>query len=178
MILGRRFVGRPASIWGVLAGNLLLVAPGDWSGRLAERILGALVVFSVLVGLLVRLPQGWIERLEGAELVLRFALMLGAGLLLILLRAVVYLSLPSAVYLTRRTLVVGTVGGSRRRFPVGELASLHIERRSGHRIEMMVIGTRSGEAWDVCPLDWRGAPQLFSVLRRRLESRVQKRRPE
>ena len=143
-------VARPDDGWGVLAG-------------LGTGTVGAVLV---LVALLVRLPAGWVTVFGGQAWAVRAVLVLAALWCVGWLRTLVFSRLPAAPYLAGKRLVF-RVRGKTVRVAVSEVEDVRVERRDPPVREAFVVVLKNGGAYDLCPVAWAGAPQLYRALRRK-----------
>jgi hypothetical protein len=132
---------------------------------------GVWLLFAIiaLVLLLVRMPAAWVEPLPH-PLVLRGALVLVAMLALRGVGALVYTRLPSAAFLSGRT-VAFRERGHRRRVHLRDVAGVVVDLRPPPDGEVFVLQLHDGTEHDLCPVRWPGAGRLYAAIARRVSPR-------
>jgi hypothetical protein len=131
--------------------------------------LALLVLLGPLLG---RLPEQWVLLAAGQAWLVRLAMVLVTGWLLMQLRPLAYLPLPqSIVLLGRRLRVPGALTG--RWLKIEEIDTIHVdERPEGEVFTLAMIG---GMELELCPVGWVGAGRLYVRLAARL-ARAKRRR--
>lgn len=145
---------------------LRVARPDDWTGTLARFGLWPLYfVFLLIVGL-GRLPSAWWVIGAGSETLAR--LVIGIVVLYVFswVRMIVWALLPGAVIQYGRRLWFRHRGG-RIRVLIRDITTIDVEQRPPPIGEVFVIEL-GGATFEVCPVDWDGAVQIYSVVARRV----------
>jgi hypothetical protein len=137
--------------------RLRTARPDDWSGKLTDLAVTLVALLTVIIVLLVRLPESWVALAAGRGWLVRMrswpcsrgGCSCGWTTLLRVL-------LPRTPYLFGRTLTI-RARGRRVPLPVREIQAIHVETRPPDEHETFVVELRSGEHHDLCPVHWQGA---------------------
>lgn len=145
--------------------RLRTARPDDWSGKLTDLAVTVVALLTVIIVLLVRLPESWVALAAGRGWAVRVVLALLAWWLFMWLDNALRVLLPRTPYLFGRTLTI-RARGRRVPLPVREIAAIHVETRPPDESETFVIEMRSGEHHDLCPVDWQGAGRMYRRIAR------------
>lgn len=141
--------------------------PEDWTGKLSDFAVGLVFVAATIAVLLARLPDAWVELVDGRRWILRVAMIVPLLWLNQWVGNLVRTLLPRAPYLFGRTLTVRE-RGQRVRLPVREIAGIHVEPRPPDERDTFVVVMKGGATYDLCPIAWQGAARLYARLARAL----------
>ena len=141
--------------------------PEDWTGKLSDLVVAVVFLAATVAVLLARLPDAWVEAVDGRRWIIRVALLLALVWLNVWVGNIIRLLLPAAPYLLGRTLTIRE-RGRRVRLPVAEIAAVHVEARPPDERDTFVVTLKSGATHDLCPIAWQGAARLYARLVRML----------
>lgn len=129
--------------------------------------MGLVTVILLLGALMGTLPSRWIQWAGGNSWLVRGILVLFVGWGMGWVRAILYALLPRSAVLVRKRLTI-PLRGERIALPVARIAAIHVERRADPVEEVFVVEMGDGTEYDVCPVHWDGAQELYRSLRRRI----------
>ncbi len=147
--------------------RLRTARPDGWTPRLIDLAVIAVALPVVIIVLLARLPELWVEVMFGRPVLVRVVLAILAVMGFMLLDNSLRLLLSKTPYLFGRTLTVRS-RGHRVRLPVREICAIHVETRPPDGRETFVVEMRSGDHHDLCPVEWPGAGRIYRGLARSL----------
>lgn len=130
-----------------------------------DTVAFATLALILLVTLLGRLPGSWVVAVDGHAFLLRVVLLMVLVPLWGWLRAMIHALHPRTPYLLGRTLTI-VEHGERVRRRARDIVAIYVELRLPERREVLVVEFVDGSQHDVCPVDWRGAGQLYRRLAR------------
>jgi len=145
--------------------RLRTARPDDWSGKLTDLAVTVVALLTVIVVLLVRLPESWVALAAGRGWLVRLVLAGLAWWLFMWLDNALRVLLPRTPYLFGRTLTI-RARGRRVPLPVREIQAIHVETRPPDESETFVVELRSGEHHDLCPVHWQGAGRMYRRIAR------------
>ena len=145
--------------------RLRTARPDDWSGKLTDLAVTVVALLTVIIVVLVRLPESWVALAAGRGWLVRLVLAGLAWWLFMWLDNALRVLLPRTPYLFGRTLTI-RARGRRVPLPVREIQAIHVETRPPDESETFVVEMRSGEHHDLCPVHWQGAGRLYRRIAR------------
>lgn len=145
--------------------RLRTARPDDWTGKLTDLAVTLVALLTVIIVLLVRLPESWVALAAGRGWLVRVLLALLAWWLFMWLDNLLRVLLPRTPYLFGRTLTI-RARGRRVPLPVREIQAIHVETRPPDERETFVVELRSGEHHDLCPVHWQGAGRMYRRIAR------------
>lgn len=145
--------------------RLRTACPDDWPGWLTDVAVGLAALLVVIVVLLARLPEAWVELAAGRAWIVRALLAGLAAWGFVWLDNALRALLPRTPYLFGRTLTIRE-RGARVPLRVREIAAIHVEQRPPDGRETFVVEMKSGALHDLCPIHWKGAGRIFRRIAR------------
>ena len=145
--------------------RLRTARPDDWTGKLTDLAVTVVALLVVIVILLVRLPEAWVELAAGRGWIVRLVLALLAAWLFMWMDNALRVLLPRTPYLLGRTLTI-RARGRRVGLRVRDIRAIHVETRPPDERETFVVEMKSGEHHDLCPVHWNGAGRMYRRIAR------------
>lgn len=157
---------------------LRVARPDDWTGTLARFGLWPVYFVALLIVGIGRIPLSWRVLGAGSEPLTRLVLAVIVIYLLGWLRAVVWSFVPKAVVQFGRRLWFRH-HGRRILVRIDTIAEIDVEQRPPPVGEVFVVELDDGAVYDLCPVDWFGAPWVYAAVAyrvRRARARAERRR--
>jgi hypothetical protein len=157
-----------AGVWGgkmelVLRPIIRVARPADWTGKVAHIATIVVTILLFIPVALARLPDSWVGLAAGYGIVVRLVLALLVVWLMGWVRAWVFARLPSAPYLSWRTLVFRD-RGQRLRISASKVVDVFVELRPPETTQVFMVELSDGTTHELCPIDWSGAGRLYRAL--------------
>ena len=149
---------------------ILVARPLDWTRIVAWLAMVVVACMLVVVDLLVRLPQAWVEAAAGRPPLARLALVIVSLWIVAWLAELIYARLPRASYMIGRAVVFPEQGG-RRRVDVAAIDEVVVEVRPPPVHEAFVLVMDDGTTHELCATHQVGAPALYSAIAKRVAAR-------
>lgn len=156
---------------------LRVARPDDWTGKLARFGLWPLYFVALLTVGIGRIPLAWRVLGAGSEPLTRAVIAVIVVYLLAWVRMIAWSFVPKAVVQYGRRLWFRH-RGRRILVHIRTIAEIDVEQRPPPVGEVFVIELDDGAVYDLCPVGWDGAPQVYQAVAyrvRRARARAQRR---